>query len=188
METAGRLRLADVFVSIQDPRQAAKVEHDLVDLLAVAVNAVLVGADTFVEIELWTREKLEWLRGYLRLTDGIPSRDTFGRMFGLIDAKQFEAAFRRWVSSILPALGAEIVAIDGKTSRRSGGVGATAIQDRGADYVLAVKDNQPKLAESIEDFWHSFRAHPVVHTPHSFAQTVEKDRGRLETRRCYVFD
>jgi predicted transposase YbfD/YdcC len=246
METAGRLRLADVFVSIQDPRQAAKVEHDLVELLVVAVNAVLVGADTFVEIELWAREKLEWLRGYLRLTHGIPSHDTFGRMFGLIDAEQFEAAFRRWVSSLLPALGAEIVAIDGKTSRRSGGVDATAlhlvsafaagaglilgqrataeksneitaipellstlalagctvtidamgtqtaiaaaIQDRGADYVLAVKDNQPKLAESIEDFWRSFRAHPAVHTPHSFAQTVEKDHGRLETRRCYVFD
>ena len=246
METAGRLRLADVFVSIQDPRQAAKVEHDLVELLVVAVNAVLVGADTFVEIELWAREKLEWLRGYLRLTHGIPSHDTFGRMFGLIDAEQFEAAFRRWVSSLLPALGGEIVAIDGKTSRRSGGVEATAlhlvsafaagaglilgqrataeksneitaipellstlalagctvtidamgtqtaiaaaIQDRGADYVLAVKDNQPKLAESIEDFWRSFRAHPAVHTPHSFAQTVEKDHGRLETRRCYVFD
>jgi predicted transposase YbfD/YdcC len=246
METAGRLRLADVFVSIQDPRQIAKVEHDLVELLVVAVNAVLVGADTFVEIELWAKEKLDWLRGYLRLAHGIPSHDTFGRLFGLIDADQFEAAFRRWVSSVLPALGAEIVAIDGKTSRRSGGVDATAlhlvsafaagaglvlgqrataeksneitaipellstlslagctvtidamgtqtaiaaaIQERGADYVLAVKDNQPKLAESIEDFWRSFRAHPAVHTPHSFCESVEKGHGRIETRRCYVFD
>ena len=246
METAGRLRLADVFVSISDPRQASKVEHDLVELLVVAVNAVLVGADTFVEIELWAREKLDWLRGYLRLAHGIPSHDTFGRMFGLIDAEQFEAAFRRWVSSILPALGAEIVALDGKTSRRSGGVDATAlhlvsafaagaglvlgqrataeksneitaipellstlalagctvtidamgtqtaiaeaIQKRGADYVLAVKDNQPKLSASIQDFWRSFRAHPAAHTPHGFAQTVDKDHGRLETRRCYVFE
>ncbi len=246
METGGRLRLADVFVSISDPRQASKVEHDLVELLVVAVNAVLVGADTFVEIELWAREKLDWLRGYLRLAHGIPSHDTFGRMFGLIDAEQFEAAFRRWVSSVLPVLGAETVAIDGKTSRRSGGVDATAlhlvsafaagaglvlgqrataeksneitaipellstlalagctvtidamgtqtaiaeaIQNRGADYVLAVKENQPKLTESIQDFWHSFRRHPAAHTPHGFAQTVDKDHGRLETRRCYVFD
>lgn len=246
MEPEARLRLADVFVSISDPRQAAKVEHDLVELLVVAVNAVLVGADTFVEIELWAKEKLEWLRKYLRLSNGIPSHDTFGRLFGLIDPKQFEAAFRRWVSSIVPALGAEIVAIDGKTSRRSGGVDATAlhlvsafaagaglvlgqrataeksneitaipellstlsltgctvtidamgtqtniaqaIQDRGADYVLAVKDNQPKLAESIQDFWRSFRAHSADHTPHGFTETVEKDHGRLETRRCYVFD
>jgi predicted transposase YbfD/YdcC len=162
----------------------------------------------------------------------------------LIDPEQFESAFRRWVSSILPALGAEIVAIDGKTSRRSGGVDATAlhlvsafaagaglvlgqrataeksneitaipellstlalngctvtidamgtqtaiaeaIQQRGADYVLAVKDNQPKLAESIEDFWKSFRAHPACHTPHTFAQSVEKNHGRIEIRRCTV--
>jgi predicted transposase YbfD/YdcC len=127
METAGRLRLADVFVSIQDPGQSAKVKHDLVELLVVAVNAVLVGADTFAEIELWAEEKLEWLRGYLRLEHGIPSHDTFGRIFGLIDPEQFESAFRLWVSSILPALGTEIVAIDGKTSRRSGGVDATAL-------------------------------------------------------------
>jgi predicted transposase YbfD/YdcC len=246
METEGRLRLADVFVSIDDPRQAAKVEHDLVELLVVSVNAVLAGADTFVEIELWAREKLDWLRGYLPLVHGIPSHDTFGRMFGLIDPEQFEAAFRRWVGSVLPALGAEIVAIDGKTSRRSGGVDATAlhlvsafaagaglvlgqrataeksneitaipellstlaltgctvtidaigtqtaiaaaVQDRGADYVLAVKDNQPRLAQSIEDFWRSFRAAPAAHTPHSFAETLDKDHGRLETRRCFAFD
>jgi predicted transposase YbfD/YdcC len=246
METEGKLRLSDVFVSIHDPRQAGKVEHDLVELLVVAVNAVLVGADTFVEIELWAKEKLDWLRKYLRLSNGIPSHDTFGRLFGLIDPQQFEAAFRRWVSSILPALGAETVAIDGKTSRRSGGVDATAlhlvsafaagaglvlgqrataaksneitaipellanlaltgctvtidamgtqtniaqaIQGRGADYVLAVKDNQPKLAESIQDFWRDFRAHPAAHTPHGFAESVEKDHGRLEVRRCYVFD
>jgi len=127
METEGRLRLADVFVSIDDPRQASKVEHDLVELLGVAVNAVLVGADTFVEIELWAREKLDWLRGYLALVHGIPSHDTFGRMFGMIDPAQFEAALRSWVKSVVPATGAEIVAIDGKTSRRSGRVDATVL-------------------------------------------------------------
>jgi predicted transposase YbfD/YdcC len=246
VETEGRLRLADVFVSISDPRQSGKVRHDLVELLVVAVNGVLAGADTFVEIELWANAKLEWLRKYLRLANGIPSHDTFGRLFGLIDPEQFEAAFRRWVSSLLPALGPEVVAVDGKTSRRSGGVDATAlhlvsafaagaglvlgqratreksneitaipellatlaltgctvtidamgtqtaiaerIRERGADYVLAVKDNQPGLAESVRDFWESFRAGPAVATPHSFAESVEKNHGRLETRRCYAFD
>jgi len=53
--------------------------------------------------------------------------------------------------------------------------------------VLAVKHNQPRLAESIQDFWSSFRAHPAAHTPHSFGETVEKGHGRLETRRCYAF-
>ena len=70
METTGRLRLADVFVSIQYPCQAAKVEHDLMELLVVAVNTVLVGAGTLVEIELWATEKLDWLRG------SIPKRLT----------------------------------------------------------------------------------------------------------------
>jgi len=246
METEGKLRLADVFVTITDPRQAGKVEHDLVELLVVAVNAVLVGADTFVEIELWAKEKLDWLRGCLKLEAGIPSHDTFGRLFGLIDPREFEAAFRRWVGAILPALGADaVVAIDGKTSRRTGKVDATplhlvsafaadaglvlgqrataqksnektaipellatlalegcivtldamgtqaniaqSIRDRGADYILAVKDNQPTLADSMRDFFARFKATPNE-TPHAMAETVEKDHGRIETRRCYAFD
>jgi len=247
METEGKLRLADVFVSITDPRQAGKVEHDLVELLVVAVNAVLVGADTFVEIELWAKEKLDWLRGYLKLEAGIPSHDTFGRLFGVINPDEFEAAFRRWVGAILPTLGADaVVAIDGKTSRRSSnkvdatplhlvsafaaGAGlvlgqrataeksnektaipellatlaldgcivtidamgtqaniAQAIRDRGADYILAVKDNQPTLAASMRDFFVQLQAQPA-RTPHAVAETVEKDHGRLETRRCYAFD
>ena len=246
METEGKLRLAEVFVSVTDPRQAGKVEHDLVELLVVAVNAVLVGADTFVEIELWAKEKLDWLRGYLPLAAGIPSHGSFGRLFGLIDPEEFEAAFRRWVGAVLPTLGTEaVVAIDGKTSRRTGKVGATplhlvsafaagaglvlgqratavksnektaipellatlalegcivtidamgtqaniaqAIRDRGADYILAVKDNQPTLADAMRDFFTLFKLAPDK-TPHTMAETVEKDHGRLETRRCYAFD
>jgi predicted transposase YbfD/YdcC len=246
METESKLRLADVFVSISDPRQAGKVEHDLVELLVVAVNAVLAGADTFVEIELWAKEKLGWLRGYLRLENGIPSHDTFGRLFGLINPDEFEAAFRRWVGAMLPTLGADaVVAVDGKTSRRSGKVDATplhlvsafaagvglvlgqrataqksnektamtellatlalegcivtidamgtqaniarAIRDRGADYVLALKDNQPTLAASVQDFFVRFQAAPT-RTPHTVLETVEKDHGRIETRRCFAFD
>ena len=246
METGKPLRLVDVFVTITDPRQAGKVEHDLVELLVVAVNAVLVGADTFVEIELWANEKLDWLRRYLKLEHGIPSHDTFGRLFGVIDPDEFEAAFRRWVSGILPALGPDaVVAIDGKTSRRSGKVDVTplhlvsafaagaglvlgqrataeksnektaipqllatlaldgcivtidamgtqvniaqAIRTRGANYILSAKDNQPKLADSIRDFFTIFKANPAK-TPHDFAETVEKDHGRIEVRRCFAFD
>jgi len=54
--------------------------------------------------------------------------------------------------------------------------------------VLAVKDNQPKLAESIQDFWRTFRAHPAMYTPHQSTESVEKSHGRIETRRCTVFD
>jgi len=86
-----------------------------------------VGCPQLNEVQLRTREKLAWLRRYLRLKHGIPAHDTFRRIFGLIDPAQFEGAFRRWVSSILPALGGETVAIDGKTSQCSGGVDATAL-------------------------------------------------------------
>ena len=246
METEGRLRVADVFVGIRDPRQARKVDHDLVELLVIAVCGVLAGADDFVEIEEWAKEKQDWFRRYLRLAHGIPSHDTFGRVFATIDAEAFGAAFRRWVSSIVPVLGKdEVIALDGKTSRRSGKVDATplhlvsafaagaglvlgqrataaksnektaipellatlalegclvtldamgtqpsiaqAIRDRGADYILSLKDNQPLLAESVQDFFMAFQAAPDK-TPHRFDEAVEKDHGRLEVRRCYAFD
>lgn len=246
METEGKLRIADVFVGMRDPRQAKKVEHDLVELLVVAVCGVLAGADDFVEIEEWGKEKLVWFRQYLKLEKGIPSHDTFGRVFAAIDAGAFGAAFRRWVGSVAPVLAQdEVVGIDGKTSRRSGKVGGTplhlvsavaagaglvlgqqataeksnektaipellatlalegcivtidamgtqpniaqAIRDRGADYILSVKDNQPTLADSMQDFFGAFQASPD-RTPHGFDETVEKDHGRLEIRRCYVFD
>lgn len=246
METEGRLSVADVFVGIRDPRQARKVDHDLVELLVVAVCGVLAGADDFVEIEEWAKEKCDWFKRNLRLEHGIPSHDTFGRVFAAIDAEAFGAAFRRWVSSIAPNLGKdEVVALDGKTSRRSGKVDATplhlvsafaagaglvlgqrataeksnektaipellatlalegcivtidamgtqpsiaqAIRDRGANYILSVKDNQPTLADSLQDFFTAFQAAPDK-TPHRFDEVVDKDHGRLEVRRCYVFD
>ena len=246
METEGKTRLAEIFVGLRDPRQAKKVEHDLVEMLVVAVCAVLVGADDFVEIEEWANEKVDWLRQYLKLESGIPSHDTFGRVFAALDAEAFAAAFRRWVGGLLPALDRnEVVAIDGKTSRRSGKLDATplhlvsafaagaglvlgqrataekstektaipellatlalegcivtidamgtqpniaqAIRDRGANYILSVKDNQPKLADSVHDFFVAFESAPDK-TPHQFDEVVEKDHGRLEVRRCYAFD
>jgi len=106
METGSRLRRENVCVTITDPTQAGKVEHDLVELPMVAVNAVLVGDDAFVEIEPWAKEKLDWLRGYLKPEAGFPSHDTFGRLFVRIDPDEFEAAFRRWVGGIFRPWGA----------------------------------------------------------------------------------
>jgi len=94
METENTIRLAEVFVGLRDPRQTKKVEHDLVEMLVVAVCAVLVGADDFVEIEDWANEKVDWLRRYLKLEPGIPSHDTFGRVFAALDAEAYAAAFR----------------------------------------------------------------------------------------------
>lgn len=121
LDTSGRLWLTDISVSIKDLRQASKVEHDLVELMVAAVAAVLAGADTFVKIEIWAEEKLDWLRQYLPLVHSIASQDTFGRLFRLIESSQFEAAFRCWMQGVFPALDAPVVAIDGKTSGPSGG-------------------------------------------------------------------
>ena len=165
METGSKLRLADVFVSIADPWQAGKVTHDLVELLVVAVNGVLVGADTFVGIELWAQERLDWLRRYLRLENGIPSHDTFGRLFGLIDPDEFAVAFRSWVSAIVPSLGADaVVAIDGKTSRRSGKLDATPLHlvsafAAGAGLVLGQRATAHKSNEktAFQNSWRPWR-------------------------------
>lgn len=120
METGSRQRLADVFASITGPRQSGQVQHDLVELLVVAVSAVLSGADTIGKIELQAKERLDWLRDYLKLEHRIPSHDTFGRLFSLICPEESEAPLRRWVSGLAPALEAEMAAIDGKTSRLLG--------------------------------------------------------------------
>ena len=112
--------ISDVLVAINDPRQQGKIRHDLVETLVVAICGVLAGADTFIEIELWAEQRLDWFRRILKLPHGIPSHDTFGRLFSLIDPEEFEQAFRCWVAAILPALSPQVVALDGKTSRRSG--------------------------------------------------------------------
>ena len=112
--------LMQVFVSISDPRSDWQVRHDLSELLTVAMCAVLCSADEFSEIEAWAKERLDWLRVLQVLEHGIPSHDTFGRVFAELDPREFEAAFRRWAGQVLLALDSDtVVAIDGKTSRRS---------------------------------------------------------------------
>lgn len=109
--------LMDIFVTVTDPRQSSQVHHPLSDVLTVAACGILVGADTFEEIALWAKEKLPWLWQGLTLPNGIPSHDTFARLFGLMNPAEFEAAFRHWVGSVLPGVSPQ--ALDGKTNRRS---------------------------------------------------------------------
>ena len=96
MKTKEVMPLTQMFVSISDPRSARQVRHDLSELLTVAVCAVLCSADEFSDIEAWAKERIDWQRGFLVLKHGIPSHDTFGRMFAMLDPREFEAAFRRW--------------------------------------------------------------------------------------------
>ena len=128
MATGKPVSLAEAFSVIVDPRVVKRSRHDLVEMLVVAVCATLCGADSFVDIELWANERLDWLRRFMKLEHGIGSHDTLGRVFGLLDAQAVETSFRHWVSGVIPALEpGTVVAVDGKTSRRSGGGGRGAL-------------------------------------------------------------
>ena len=117
MATPTSESLYEVFFSLQDPRQSGKVQHGLAETLVIIVCGLLIGAETLVEIEFWAKQKQDWLQQYLRLPHGIPSHDTMGRLLSKLDPREFAAAFQRWVLGQFPPL-AEVVAIDGKTSRR----------------------------------------------------------------------
>jgi predicted transposase YbfD/YdcC len=109
------------FTSIEDPRCEWKVEHRLLDILVIAVCAVLGEAESFEDIALYGRCKHAWLKRFLALPNGIPSHDTFRRVFTLIDADAFERCFLGWVRAVfrLEEVTPRQVAIDGKTVRRS---------------------------------------------------------------------
>src|SRR3954453_20819851 len=107
--------------SIEDPRWEWKVHHRLLDILVIAVCAVLGEAESFGDIALYGRCKREWLEGFLELPNGIPSHDTFRRVLMLVDPEAFERSFLGWVRAVFrPEEDApRQVAIDGKTARRS---------------------------------------------------------------------
>jgi len=104
---------------IADPRLERTREHHLQDILMISVLAMLCGAESFVDFEDFGQAKEEWLRTFLELPAGIPSHDTFGRVFAAIDPRHFSQAFTGWTQSLRKQISAEIVAIDGKSLRRS---------------------------------------------------------------------
>ena len=110
------------FAALEDPRCPGKITHKLIDILVIAVCAVVAEADTFEDIALYGRCKQDWLKGFLELPNGIPSHDTFRRVLMLIDPEAFERCFLAWVREVFrseTAVMAEQIAIDGKTVRRS---------------------------------------------------------------------
>src|SRR3954466_15065311 len=112
--------LAACFAGLSDPRETSRCDHRLVDILAIAVCAVVACAESREDIELYGRSKRAWLETFLALPNGIPSHDTFRRVFMLIDPDAFEACFSRWVQAWARGVAREVVAVDGKTVRRSG--------------------------------------------------------------------
>ena len=106
------------FAGLVDPRAERAKRHELLDIIVITICGVICGADNWVEIEEFGNARLEWLSRFLRLPNGIPSHDTFGRVFSRLDPDQFGACFMTWVRSVAELTQGEVVAIDGKTLRR----------------------------------------------------------------------
>jgi len=112
--------LAACFTGLEDPRETSRCDHQLIDILVIAVCAVIACAESWEDIALYGRSKQTWLATFLALPNGIPSHDTFRRVFMLIDPDAFEGCFSRWVQAWARGFKREVVAVDGKTVRRSG--------------------------------------------------------------------
>ncbi|MBE3123877.1 MAG: ISAs1 family transposase [Planctomycetes bacterium] len=236
------------FAALDDPRVSPATRHQLLDIVAIALCAVICGADTWVEVEAFGQAKRDWLETFLALPHGIPSHDTFGRVFAALDPDQFEAGFRSWVVAVAQLSAGAVVAIDGKTLRRSHdaaqGKGAlvlvsawaeanhlalgqvavaegsneipaipallqqltlagsivtvdaigcqtaiaTQITQQDADYVLALKENQPTLHAAVAVLFTAGQATGVGTDHQDYRRTVEKGHGRIEVRQVWTVD
>ena len=225
-------RIQDHFATLTDPRRR-KVTYPLINIVTIALCAVICGADDFVAIADYGRKKHKWLSKFLDLKSGIPSHDRFNAILGAIKPAEFEACLLSWITDLHEITAGQVVAIDGKTLRRSFDAAtsksaihmvsawatanqislgqvivdaksneitaipkllemleisgclvtidamgcqvkiARTIVEKKADYILAVKDNQPTLAEGIAAF---------------FADHAEDDFARVKARRCVTED
>lgn len=248
------LSLVEQFKSIADPRVERTKDHDLIDILVIAICALLCAAESFNDMEDFGKAKEEWFRSFLKLRNGIPSHDTFNRVFAAIDPKEFLECFLRWTQSLRQAVAQEIVALDGKALRGALNrdenpkyvvsawaesnnlvLGQLKVDDKSneitavpellrvlelagcivtvdamgcqkkiakevieadADYVLALKGNQETVHAEVKSFLDAALEEKQKKRPKGAVmpraaanlqqlQTVEKDHGRLETRRYY---
>ena len=111
--------IAEHFSSLKDPRIQLKTRHKLIDIIIITICAVICGADDWQEVVDYGKAKHDWLKTFLELPRGIPSHDTFGRVFSLLRPEDFEKCFVSWIHAVFEITGGQTVAIDGKTLRRS---------------------------------------------------------------------
>ena len=107
------------FKSLQDPRGKLGRRHSLSSMLTIAICAVICGSDGWTDIEEFGNAKLAWFKTFLDLPHGVASHDTFGRVFAALKPAGFERCFRRWVKGLVKASKGRLIAVDGKTLRRS---------------------------------------------------------------------
>ncbi len=240
-------RIDKHFASLSDPRRG-KVTYPLINILTIALCATIAGADDFVAIADWARQKRDWLGQFLDLSSGIPSHDRFNAIFRALKPEPFERCLVAWITELHKVVVGQVVPIDGKTMRQSfdkatgksalhmvsawattnkislGQVAvaeksneitaipklldllevagavvtidamgcqteiAEKILERKADYVLAVKGNQPTLHEGIVEFFLDQMEDDFARVKVSRHETKEKGHGRVEHRTYYVCD
>lgn len=165
MSNAPSARIQEHFASLTDPRRR-KVTYPLINIVTIALCAVIAGADDFVTIAAWGRQKRAWLAQFLDLTNGIPSHDRFHAVFRAIKPDEFERCLLRWITALHEITAGPVVAIDGKTLRQSFdkataqsalpmvSAWATANHISLGQVVVAEKSNEitaiPKLLELLE--------------------------------------
>lgn len=241
MDNLPKISLRRLFEDMEDPRVVGRCTYPLVEVVVIGICAVLCGAETWTEVEEFGESKREWLARFLKLDQGIPSHDTFRRVFSLLPAELFESRFREWVEATFQVEVGQVIAIDGKTVRGAGlralhlvsawahhsgivlgqrkvdeksneitaipqllddlylagaivtldAMGtqtkiAQKIRDRKANYVLALKGNQGQLHADIEGWFAWADQQQFKDMPHSYAQTVNKNHGRIEIRQCWA--
>ncbi len=111
--------LVECFVSLPDPRVERTRAHRLIDIMVIGFCATLAGGEGFNDMEFFGRQKEPWLRTFLELPNGIPTHDTFNRVFQAIDPEAFMECFVRWTQGLRERISGEIVAVDGKALRRA---------------------------------------------------------------------
>lgn len=111
--------LITILEEVPDPRVTATVDHDLPDILTIALCTVLCGGNSFYDMEEFGEVRLDWLKTFLRLRNGAPKHDTYNRVFQAVDPEKFGECLARWTQSVRTVLGGEVVALDGKAVRRA---------------------------------------------------------------------
>jgi predicted transposase YbfD/YdcC len=129
MQKTNGVSISEHFSDIDDPRVDRTKQHSLLNIIVIAICAVICGADGWVAVEEFGKAKKKWLSTFLELPNGIPSHDTFGRVFARLDPEAFQRSFINWVQAISDITQGEVIAIDGKKLRRSHdkGLGKAAI-------------------------------------------------------------
>lgn len=238
----GEVTIQEHFSGLKDPRRYNR-RHKLLDIVVIAICGTVCGADGWEEIELFGEAKEEWLRGFLELPHGIPSDDTYRRVFATLDVEEFQICFMDWIESVEKLTEGQVIAVDGKTLRRShdrsqgqkalqmvsawasaNGVvlgqrkvdgqsneisaipklletleiagcivtldaihcqreTVEAILEKEADYVLPVKENQPRLLEALQGLFDDPAEMQWVRC--DYHKTEGQGHGRTEVRECW---